>query len=157
MQGYAQDLLAVGPGTQHYSSMFHVLVNFFLYFFWWHATQLPNKLHWGLFILICECPVLDWVLSSQLFLTYLSHLPLPLGFYHSLSMYFPLLLTSWLAVLLGGWPPLFLPYSFLDLLSPDFLLLFFSLCLPTPPILSLAFLLAIQLFIRQIRCFKKAN
>ena len=108
------------------------------------ATQLPNKYLEVHFFLSLTC-----FLPAFLNLKFPIYL-LPLGFFILFFLF--LYIFSFLLILsLAGW----LVLSFLAPPSPlpRFFLLFI-LCLPTPPILSPALLLAIQLFIRPIRCFR---
>lgn len=97
-----------------------------------------------------KCLSLAWLISSHLSLTYTIYL-LPLGFYLSLFLcIFSSLFIPCLAVL-GGWP-LFLLLDLSSQISP-----IYSFCLSVLPILFANLLLAVQLSIRLIRCFRQSN
>lgn len=116
---------------------------FYSWLFWGAHYPVPT---WRL-ILNYECLALAWLVSSQLFLNYPIYL-LPLGFFPFLTsvILLSLLFCGWLCDWVAGF---FLSCSFI-FLSPVFSL--YSLCMPAPPILSPVWLLAIQLFIRPMRC-----
>ena len=110
-------------------------------------------------VLTYECLTLAWFISSQFFLNYSIYL-LPLGFY--LPLLYILLFPSYsvagcVAVWLCGWPlASSSPFPFLS--SPSSLLSsIYFLCLETCLFLSPAQLLAVQLFIKPIRCFRQAK
>ena len=127
--------------------------------FWGPTTQ-PQIITYGDLRITCECPPLAQLVSSQLFLNYLIYF-LPLGFYCSLFYCSVYLLSFFLSFLFFGnlcnWvaAPQVLSLLLLlltvlsDQISPSIL----SACQPSCP-LSPALLLAVQLFIRPIRCFR---
>ena len=110
-------------------------------------------------ILSYECPTLAWLVSCQLFLTYVNLTAFCLWGFIFLYFYTPFptfflsgLLCSWVA---GPWCPPLLVLSLLLLAfgSPSI----YSLCLPASLTLAPASLSAVQLFIRTIRCFRQAK
>ena len=116
---------------------------------------------WKRFILTSKCPALSCLVSNQLFFTKLFCLPSASEFYLFLFLYIFLyfllydLLCSWVA---GPWSPPFLLFPPRSLiLSSHISPPIYPFCLPAMPILSPALLLAVQLFIRQIRCFRQAK
>lgn len=102
-----------------------------------------------------ECWAFTWLVSSQLFCNYPIYL-LSLCFYLYLFC-IPLYTSYSMPCCVAGWPaPDDVLYSFAhsSILLPDFFSYLVSL-LAALPILSPAFLLVFQLFIRAVGCFRQ--
>ena len=118
----------------------------------WGVPLLSSQInHTQRLMLNYECPDVVWLASCQLFLTYIFPSTFCLWAFNYIPFFLSYSVGGWVA----GW---LTPDIHHSLFSCTFLLVSpFILCLLAMSILASAWLLAVHLFIRTIRCFRHSN